>query len=37
MQAGASAEGHPEAAGRFTLWQLENQTPTQMMSYVFRT
>jgi len=37
MQAGASAEGHPEAAGRFTLWQLENQTPTQMMSYVLRT
>ncbi len=27
----------PQAKPTFTLWQLPNQTPTQMMSYVIRT
>ena len=31
------AEDATAAATTFTLWQLPNQTPTQMMSYVIRT
>ena len=34
--AGCTADG-AAAPSSFTLWQLPNQTPTQMMSYVIRT
>ncbi len=30
-------DGRSANAGTFTLWQLPNQTPTQMMSYVIRS
>jgi len=33
----ASEEAVPEAPDSFTLWQLPEQTPSQMMSYVLRT
>jgi beta-lactamase superfamily II metal-dependent hydrolase len=33
----AVAEDEASTASTFTLWQLPNQTPTQMMSYVIRT
>ncbi len=34
---GDEAEDRRPPGGRFTLWQLPNQTPTQIMSYVIRT